>query len=112
MSLAGQTTLRVVLYEGSGSETLAAEDRFAAISALLEKGFAVTRANGNGQPAPAQRNHLLVLGRFAGGQVPLVEDAASQVQLKVRDISGLDSSRIAETVEAVRAETGAARHTD
>ena len=112
MSLAGQATLRVVLYEGTGSEPLAAEDRYAAISALLEKGFAVTRANGNGQPAPAKRNHLLVLGRFAGAQAPLAEDAAGQVQLRVRDISGLDAGRITETVEAVRAETGAARHTD
>jgi len=48
-----------------------------------------------------------VLGRFAGAQAPLAEDAAGQVQLRVRDISGLDAGRIVETVEAVRAETGA-----
>src|ERR1041385_4970329 len=46
MSLKDQTTLRIVLYEGAGSERLEAQDRFATVTALLEKGFAVTRAGG------------------------------------------------------------------
>ena len=64
MSLKDQTTLRIVLYEGAGSQPLATHDRCAALSALLEKGFAVTCANGEGQVAPADRSSLLVLGRF------------------------------------------------
>ena len=51
MSLKDQTTLRIVLYEGDGSQPLAAPDRFAAMTALLEKGFAVTRAAAAGTVA-------------------------------------------------------------
>ena len=112
MSLIDQTTLRVVLYEGADSLPLSSEQRYATISALLEKGFAVARANGQGQLAPAQRNHLLVLGQFAAGQAPLVEDVAGATQLRVRDITDLDAPRISEIVESVRVESGAACHTD
>ena len=61
MSLKDQSTLRIVLYEGDGAQPLEAADRFAAMSALLEKGFAVTRVAGGGRVAPADRTALLVL---------------------------------------------------
>ena len=112
MSLKDQTTLRIVLYEGTGSQTLAANDRFAVMTALLEKGYAVTCASGEGPVAPADRSSLLVLGQFNAGEAPRAQDAQGQVSLRFRDISGFDAPRIAETVEAVRAETGAARHGD
>ena len=35
--------LRVILYEGAGSQPMDSEDRFKAISALLDNGFEVTR---------------------------------------------------------------------
>jgi len=44
MSLSTAATLRVDLYEGTESPPLASTDRFSALTALLEKGFAVTRA--------------------------------------------------------------------
>src|SRR6185436_10990013 len=40
--------LRVVLYEGPGSAPLAAEDRYRAISALLQNGFEVSRPAAGG----------------------------------------------------------------
>ena len=49
MSLKDQTALRIVLYEGSGAQPLEANDRFAAMTGLLEKGFAVTRVTGEGR---------------------------------------------------------------
>lgn len=110
MSLKDQTTLRIVLYEGAGSEPLPAADRFGAVTALLEKGFAITRSGGDGRVAPADRSSLLVLGRFNGGGPPQAEDASGQVAIHFQDITGLDGPRIAETVESVRAETNAARH--
>ena len=112
MSLTTQTTLRVVLYEGSGSEPLAADQRFATVSSLLEKGFAVTRATGNGAPAPVNRHHLLVLGQFENQRAPSAEDASGTVRLQFSDITGLDSVRVTEVVENVRSQSGAARHTD
>src|SRR5438128_144944 len=110
MSLKDQTTLRVVLYEGSDAQPLEAADRFTAMTALLERGFAVTRVASGGQVAPADRTSLLVLGRFNEGRVPRGEDADGLVNLRFQDITGFDSNRIAETVETVRAETASAKH--
>jgi len=53
MSLRDQTTLRIVLYEGAGAEPLPSSDRMAAITALLERGFSITRTTGRGgSPKP------------------------------------------------------------
>src|SRR6187549_1999905 len=111
MSLKDQSTLRVVLYEGDGAQPLEIGDRFAALTALLEKGFTVTRTIPGGRVAPADRSALLVLGRFDGGQPPQAE-AASDVPVRFHDITGLDATRIAETAEATRSETGAVKHGD
>jgi len=112
MSLKDQSTLRVVLYEGSDAQALEAADRFTAMTALLERGFAVTRVASGGQVAPADRTSLLVLGRFNEGRAPSGEDASGLVNLRFQDITGFDSDRIAVTVETVRAETNAAKHGD
>src|SRR4030095_7242094 len=112
MSLKQETTLRVVLYEGDGSQPLGAADRFTALSTLLEKGFAVTCANGTGQGAEADRSALLVLGRFNNGRAPAAEDAAGRVNVRFQNIDGFDMNRVMETVETVRTETNAARHGD
>ena len=112
MSLKDQTTLRIVLYEGDGSQPLAAPDRFAAMSALLEKGFAVTRAAAAGAVARADRSSLLVLGQFTDGRLPQAEDAAGEVFLRFQDITGLDATRIAESVESARVQTSAVKQGD
>lgn len=112
MSLKGQTTLRIVLYEGNGAQLLPADDCFTALSALLARGFAVTRVAAEGKVAPADRASLLVLGRFDGGRPPLAEDVNGQVGLRFQDITGFDTVRIGESVESVRAETNTAKHGD
>ena len=43
--------LRVVLYEGEGAIQLSAEARAQVMAALLDKGYAVTRATANGSGA-------------------------------------------------------------
>jgi Pyruvate/2-oxoacid:ferredoxin oxidoreductase delta subunit len=94
-------SLRVVLYEGSGANPLDADLRLAAMNALLERGFAVTRA-GAGRPlAPADDAPLLVLGRWAEGRPPSVEAAT-----KVRWGSP-DPATVADQAEAARAEFAA-----
>src|SRR5437667_10440965 len=112
MSLKDQTTLRVILYEGHGAQALEVNDRYAAMSGLLEKGFAVTRVAGEGRVAPADRASLLVLGRFDGGTPPRAEDTDGRVSVRFQDIAGFDVHRVAEAVESVRAETNAAKHGD
>jgi len=112
MSLTDQTTLRVVLYEGAGSEPLTSDARFAAMSMLLQKGFAVTRANGQGTPVSNRTNSLLVLGQFANGQAPALEDQSGQVRIESRDLTGLSQDAVAQVVESVRARVGAVQPTD
>jgi Pyruvate/2-oxoacid:ferredoxin oxidoreductase delta subunit len=112
MSLRDQTTLRVVLYEGNGAQPFSAEERFTALSALLERGFAVTRAAASGTSARADGSSLLVLGRFDGGQTPQAEDAAGEVSVQFHDITGFDAPRIADLVETERAGRNAAKHGD
>jgi Pyruvate/2-oxoacid:ferredoxin oxidoreductase delta subunit len=112
MSLTTESTLRIVLYEGVDAQPLDAGERFTALTALLEKGFAVTRAVAGGRVAPHPRGSLLVLGRFTGGRAPEAEGISAEASVRFQDITGLDAVRIAETAEGIRAGTGAARHGD
>ncbi len=111
MALTTQSTLRVVLYEGANAQPLEAGDRFAALSALLEKGFAVTRVSG-GRVAPHDRGSMLVLGKFAGGGSLATEGLSAETPVRFQDITGFDTNRIRESAESARAEFGAAKHGD
>jgi Pyruvate/2-oxoacid:ferredoxin oxidoreductase delta subunit len=110
MSLKEQTTLRVVLYDGDGAQPIESSDCFAAMSALLEKGYTVTRSGASGKVAPADRASILVLGRFADARIHAAQDADDRVSLQFQDIAGLDSSRIVEAVDAARDGVHAVRH--
>jgi Pyruvate/2-oxoacid:ferredoxin oxidoreductase delta subunit len=112
MSLKNQTTLRIVLYDGNGGLPLDPQHRFSALTALLEKGFAVTCVAGQGQVAPADRSSLLVLGRFGESRPPEAEDVDGQVNIRFQDITDLDGTRITEVADAIRSETNAVKHGD
>src|ERR1041385_9076891 len=112
MSLATASTLRIVLYEGADAQPLDSTDRFSALAALLEKGFAVTRAVAGGRVAPHERGSLLVLGKFAGGGTLAAEGVSPGTPVRFQDITGFDTNRIADGAEKTRAEWGAAKHGD
>ena len=112
MSLTNSNTLRVVLYEGADAQPIDSSDRFSALTALLEKGFAVTRSVAGGRVAPQERGSLLVLGKFAGGGMLAAEGVSTGTPVRFQDITGWDTNRIAEVAESVRAETGATQHGD
>jgi Pyruvate/2-oxoacid:ferredoxin oxidoreductase delta subunit len=105
MSLNDQT-LRVVLYEGDGAQPLDADARFAAMNALLEKGFAVSRTASASVEARA-RATLFVIGKF-GVEPPATR--TEQGSVRFQNIAGLDVTRIVEAVETARAETQSAKH--
>ncbi len=109
MSLSEQTTLRIVLYEGKGAQTLSADERLTLMASLLQQGYAVTRT-GEGAVAPADRSTLLVLGRFETGSAPLAEDAAGKVNLHFYHLNGAGVAGVLEKVEAVRSQSSAAKH--
>lgn len=88
--------LRVVLYEGSGAAVVSPEERLAAVSALLERGFGVTRAGAARPVAPADASPLLVIGRW--DEAPPADTADPRIRW-----SGLDPATVADTAETVRA---------
>jgi Pyruvate/2-oxoacid:ferredoxin oxidoreductase delta subunit len=95
--------LRVVLYEGQGAIPLAPEARTKVMMALLDKGYAVTRAVSGGASAmPHDERSLLVLGLFPGQKAPTMEDASGRIKIESRDISGLDVDAILGLVEKSR----------
>lgn len=98
MSLA--PALRIVLYEGSGTQPFESDERFAALSKLLEKGFAVTATRGDRPMAPMDASPTVVFGRFGTG-VPEFDGAKS------RDVSGFSPDQLAEAVETARNEVNA-----
>jgi Pyruvate/2-oxoacid:ferredoxin oxidoreductase delta subunit len=100
MSLA--PALRVVLYEGTGTQPFQAEERFAALTTLLGKGFAVTATRGDRPVAPADASPTVVFGRFGDG-APDFDGA------KKRDISGFNADQLANAVETARNEADAPR---
>jgi len=107
MSLA-DPTLRIVLFEGEGADAIPAEDRYAAMSALLEKGFSVSSTSRNELEKP-DRSTVVVLGRFAAEPAT---DKAQEAGVRFQNIAGLNPVAIAATAEAARAETASAKHGD
>lgn len=103
--LKDESTLRVVLYEGEGAAPL--DDRLATMTALLERGYAVTRSVSKGAVAPQTRGSLVVLGKF-GDAKPADEDGA--VNVRFHDVAGRDVAAITALVEEQRNAAGAAQH--
>ena len=107
MSLKTESTLRVVLYEGDGAAPL--DNAFATMSALLEKGYAVTRTTSAGKVAPQEKGSLIVLGKFSGG-TPDADDASGAVKVRMHDITNRDIASVTALVEEERTAAGAAQH--
>jgi Pyruvate/2-oxoacid:ferredoxin oxidoreductase delta subunit len=93
-------SLRVLLYEGAGAQTITAEERFAAVNTLLTRGFAVTRAGAERPLAPADDSPLMVLGRWQDGPPAVAQES------KIR-WGTLEPETAGDQCEAVRAEFSA-----
>jgi Pyruvate/2-oxoacid:ferredoxin oxidoreductase delta subunit len=103
-----QKTLRVVLYEGNGAEPLESQDRFDAISNMLNRGYSVTRVAETGAVDTRSSGQMVVLGKFAQrGAAFEAEDPAS---IRIHDISTVPIPDLENLVESDRAEFGAAQH--
>jgi len=95
--------LHVLIYEGDGAAPLSADERFGAISALLEKGYAVSRTSVSTVEKPAQ-GALLVVGKFA------TPPAATEAGVRFHNLANLAPAQLGDLVETVRTETGTAQH--
>ena len=111
MSIKNESTLRIVIYEGDGAQSLENDERFTAIAALLERGYSVTRTTARGNVAPADHTSLLVLGKF-GMATPQAEDVSGHVTVRFQNLDRFDPEHVAETVESERRQSNSARHGD
>lgn len=64
MTTMPENPLRLVLYEGPGSNALEPEDRAELLRTMLDGGYSVTCTGGAGDVAPADGQKVLVLGNF------------------------------------------------
>src|SRR3954471_13292830 len=76
--------LHLVLYEGAGAEALTPQTRLQALSALLEKGYAVSRTSAEFSLVPSGHTVVMVLGQFTNGNLPSVEQTG--VTIRFQDI--------------------------
>jgi NAD-dependent dihydropyrimidine dehydrogenase PreA subunit len=100
------TPWQVILYEGTGSRPLPQADRGLILRGLLEKGFPVSCARGNGSLAlPAAGGSLLVLGRFLQQNPALAIDDLGAVRVQFHDIEGLGPDNVLAIAEQLRTES-------
>lgn len=98
--------LRVVLYEGSSSARLEQSDRFEIFSALLNKGFDVTRAATNGGVPPSDGAQLFVIGRFPNGAPSVAPTASDGTPLQFQDITDLSTEEIVSRAKSAVEDNG------
>ena len=101
MSRTEGRNLRVVLYEGPGSTPLADQDRYQALSSLLDNGFEVTRPVAGQEVAPPDDAPVLVLGLLDGE--PRVSADHDVHFRNLAQVNALDAAR--EVREATGART-------
>jgi Pyruvate/2-oxoacid:ferredoxin oxidoreductase delta subunit len=103
-------SLRIVLYEGVGSRSIPAADRFAMMATLLQGGYAVTSVRtGSRTTLEGARTPIVVLGRFESVPPREAESDSGAAPIFFRDIEGVDPPAIASVVESVHAEAGTGR---
>ncbi len=100
-----ETPMQVVVYEGEGAAVLPSSTRYDVLTRLLDRGYAVSRAAGNGQgavePRAGETERLLVLGDFPDG-APDLEDSSGEVEIDTLTITDLGGEEVLELVEARR----------
>ncbi len=105
MSRLETSQVRTVLYEGPGSLPIDGGSRSRILSALLDKGFAVTTLRGPVAVAALPRDFLLVLGRFAG-QPPRLDNGLA---IRFQEIDGMDDHAVVEAAERLLGDTGSVK---
>ena len=100
MSRTEGRNLRVVLYEGPGSTPLTDQDRYQALSSLLDNGFEVTRPVAGQEVAPPDDAPVLVLG-LLDGEPRVTEDHEVHFR-NLAEVNPLDAAREVREVTGAR----------
>lgn len=102
MNLTAGQTLRVILYEGAGSDPLPDADRCELLRGLLEKGYPVSCVREAGSRPRAARADLLVIGRFHEQKPASARDAETGVEVHFRDVGNVRPPGILMLVDQLR----------
>jgi Pyruvate/2-oxoacid:ferredoxin oxidoreductase delta subunit len=103
-------SLRIVLFEGSGSRPVAPSDRFVIMSTLLQRGYAVTSVRQGDPVTPAGlRGPFAVLGHFTAAPPSEAQDEATGERVFFRDLDGTAPDAVAALVEELQPEAGTSK---
>ena len=103
-------SLRIVLFEGSGSRPVPPTDRFVMMSTLLQRGYAVTSVRQGDPVTPAgRRGPFAVLGRFTATPPSEAQDEATGDRVFFRDLEGTAPDSVASLVEGLQTEAGTSK---
>ncbi len=97
---------RVVLFEGANSQSLSADRRGEILQALLDHGVGVSLVRVAGSFLTLGHRSVIVLGEFANDVPAEFSVADHDVQIVVRNITGLDTTAIVSLVKGLTVETG------
>ena len=97
--------LRVVLYEGEAAQPLPPEVRFEITRTLLDAGYSVLNFRERQPVSRVENGTLVMLGQF-NGTVPEI-DSPDDVELRFRDITGLQAADVVGLVDQLRVEQNA-----
>lgn len=107
MGEARGTHLRVVLYEGPGSEPIETQHRFRLLQSLLDSGYPVTAVSSDPSVTSPDAAPLLVLGRFDRRAPEASQDPETGSPVFFQDITDLNPAAILEVANTVRKQTSA-----
>lgn len=105
MSRLDGSQVRTVLYEGPGSAPIEPALRAQLLTGLLEKGLAVTALQSGTHLTAAERDVVVILGRFAASPPAF----NSGLTIRFQSIDGIDAPAIVAAVEQLIGEHGAAK---
>ena len=91
-------TLRVIVYEGVGSQPLQDAFRLELMQTLLEAGYSVSRVRAGGQLPALGHRELIVVGAFGADPHP-VESTDSETQLRLIPLTDQDVSKVVDQIK-------------
>jgi len=100
----GSTNLRIVLFEGEGSLSIAAADRLGLLRSLLEKGYRVTLVRSGGRVTETAAEALIVVGRFDGPAPAEAMAADGRVRVIFLEIAAQTTQELIDRIDGIRAE--------
>ena len=104
MTATGSTNLRIVLFEGEGSLSIAAADRLGLLRSLLEKGYRVTLVRSGGRVTETAAEALIVVGRFDGPAPAEAMAADGRVRVIFLEIAAQTTQELIDRIDGIRAE--------